>query len=200
MRHTVLLLLLALFAQTGMAQVSSRFKAKLTNSSTAIQNNKGKTAKEKKQSLAGHERPKQVESTEVQGAYTALEADNYDAAIQELDQYDDSDADAAFGLGLAYYETDRLDDAVQALKHAIELDPTQTDALYVLGLVYEDMGNFEAAGDAFIQVLEVDEHHADAWYELGRLFFDEGFTDDADFCLEQARTSDPSDTFEAYQN
>ena len=198
MRCILLFLLLGLFAQAGVSQVSARLKNKVSNSSSAIRNNKNKTTAERKQSLAGNDRPKQIENATVDQGFDALEAGDYNSAIAAFKNYDASDADAAFGLGLAYYETDRFGEAIEPLERAFQLEPEQTDALYVLGLVHRESGDYEAAASAFAQLIEIDNQDADAWYELGSLLNDEGFTEDAAYCLQQARESDPSSTFDDY--
>ena len=136
MRCILLFLLLGLFAPAGVSQVSARLKNKVSNSSSAIRNNKNKTTAERKQSLVGNDRPKQIENGAVDQGFDALEAGDYKSAIAAFGNYDASDADAAFGLGLAYYETEQFAEAIEPLKRALQLDPQQTDALYVLGLVY----------------------------------------------------------------
>ncbi|MDZ4679797.1 MAG: tetratricopeptide repeat protein [Saprospiraceae bacterium] len=202
MRFTIFFLILGLalpvdvYAQSTTAK---DLKNKFTSASSSMKQNKSKT-KDKKQSLSNHVRPDNIESVAVKNAFKEIEEGDYDDALAQLTAYSNSDADAAFGLGLIYYENDQLDNAVAALQLSLQLDPNQTEVLYVLGLVYAEQGNYDKAEDAFIALLEQDPLDPDAWYELGFLYYDAGFTEDADLCLAVIREIDPNYPNNSYED
>lgn len=209
MRFIILFLLLGLFmpidvhAQT--ATTARDLKNKFSSASSNMKQNKDKT-KDKKQSLSNHVRPDNIESVDVQNAFAEIEEGDYDDALAQLTAYSQqgtassySDADAAFGLGLIYYERDKLDDAITAFQRSLQIDPTQTEVFYVLGLVFAEQGNYERAEEAFITLLKQDPLDADAWYELGFLYYDAGMTEDADLCLAVIQEIDPEYPYNSYE-
>ena len=202
MRFIILFLILGLGMPIGVYSQSATardLKNKFTSASSNMKQNKDKT-KDKKQSLSNHIRPDNIESVAVKNAFEEIGAGDYDDALAQLTAYSNSDADAAFGLGLIYYESDQLDNAVAALERSIQLDPNQTEALYVLGLVYAEQGNYDKAEDAFIALLEKDPLDADAWYELGFLYYDAGLTEDAEACLAIIQEIDPDYPYNSYED
>ncbi len=202
MKFTILFLLMGLVMQIDVyaqPKTAKDLKDKFTSSSSNMQQNKNKT-KDKKQSLSGHMRPDNIESVAVRNAFDGIGEGDYSGAYNELNAYANSDADAAFGMGLIYYENDQIDNAIVSLRRAIQLDPDQTEALYVLGLVYAEQGDYDKAEDAFIDLIEKDPLDADAWYELGFLYYDAGFTEDAEECLAVALEIDPNYSFNSYED
>ncbi len=201
MKFNILFLILGFVMPIGVYAQSTTardLKNKFSSASSNMKQNKDKT-KDKKQSLSNHARPDNIESVAVQNAFTEIEAGDYDDALAQLTAYSNSDADAAFGLGLIYYENDQLDDAITTLQRSLKLDPNQTEVRYVLGLVYAEQGNYDKAEDAFIALLEQDPLDPDAWYELGFLYYDAGFTEDADLCLAVIQEIDPEYPYNSYE-
>ena len=52
-------------------------------------------------------------------------------------------------LGVIYYETGRLDEAIESLKKAIASSPQYTEAFYNLGIVYHGKKQYSDAVAAF---------------------------------------------------
>ena len=72
-------------------------------------------------------------------AKRALEAGDYEAAVERFEELYGSYPDAAVGsagLGLCYAEMDRLDRAVVYLEQAVEVDAYTVDGYAVLSVVY----------------------------------------------------------------
>jgi tetratricopeptide (TPR) repeat protein len=58
-------------------------------------------------------------------------------------------------LGAVYTQQKQYDEAVAALRHAVELDPAQADAHYRLARLYQTLGNTAAAQKELEQVREL---------------------------------------------
>ncbi len=144
----------------------------------------------KPKGLGNHFRPVSIENTEVEKAYDAWET-NPAYAVEQFAAYSNSDADAAYGLGLAYYEQDRLEEAVNAFENAILLDNYFQDAYYWLGVIYEELGDYETSADALYVAIELDEEDSDAWWQLGYLYYASGYSEEAQLCLDEANYYDP---------
>lgn len=80
---------------------------------------------------------------------------NYDAVLQELAKAEKTapaDADIFYLRGKAYIATNRLSEAVTALKRSIELRPTDAGPYYQLGLTYRKLGKVELAREMLHRV------------------------------------------------
>ena len=143
-----------------------------------------------KKGLGNHQRPDVVENPKVSQAFSTLGSGNEKAAIALFDDYSNEDTDAAFGLGLAYYENDQIEEAIDALSQAIELDEENTDAYYILGVIYAEQGDFTKSADALLELLGIDEEDADAWFLLGFLYYHTEDQESASICLSIARDID----------
>ncbi len=196
MKHLMLILALHLFAFSGLF-AQSALAALRNNPPTSSSSAKPKHTNKKK-GLGSHDRPDKVEDARVGQAFAAYESGDENTAKNIFDQLDGQDPDAAFGLGLTYYEDGQINQAVTALNKAIQLDGAHTDALYLLGLIYAENGNYPASADYLLSLLDIDETDADAWYLLGFLFYHSGDAEDAAVCLEQARQYDDFYNDEAY--
>ena len=76
----------------------------------------------------------------------AFESRDYGSAIKNLEMAvkgDGNFADVLNLLGVAYYIVGRYDDAVSALKKALEINPRYTEAALNLSVVYNEKGDFE---------------------------------------------------------
>jgi len=88
-----------------------------------------------------------------------------EAAVQE----DPSHADFHAQLAVAYYHTDRLDEAIDQFQRAIELRPKFAEAYYSLGLVHAELGQEGEAIGAWQRCLNLDPRHTEARRDLGAL-------------------------------
>ena len=166
--------------------------ARFGNSGLTMDKTKTKP-KDKKMGLASLERPEKIENPAVGNAFGTLESGDWDAAIDQLDDFAGKDADAAYGLGFAYFQDGQLDKAISAYQKAIQLDPNNLEALYDLGLVYEEKGEYAKAEAQFIRMLRIDAADTDAWYELGFLYTMADLEQDAFNCFNQVLAIDPTD-------
>ena len=56
-------------------------------------------------------------------------------------------------MGVAYFNLDEYEPAIQSLKEALLIDRTDADAWYMLGSAYRHSGNFQAAIESFQQAV-----------------------------------------------
>ena len=203
MKNTLLLLLLPLLFQISVYGQNDRVTAsgktaKFGSGSMAMVKTRTKP-KDKKMGLSGPRRPDNIENEDVGAAFNTLEEGNYDDAIEQLDDYSDSDPDAAFGLGFAYYLDGQTDRAIEAFQQMAELDPENTDALYYLGLIYAEEGDYEKAEEKLLDLLTINPMDETAWYELGFLYLDAGYYEDAYECFDTVLLINPEDPDAPYE-
>jgi tetratricopeptide (TPR) repeat protein len=90
-------------------------------------------------------------------ANSMLVAGNFEKAAEYYNmviQRNPNSAEAYLGLGMAYKELGRYDDAYNATKKAIQLKPTYYQAYYNLGLILEMQGKNEEAIQAYEKFLD----------------------------------------------
>ncbi|GJM32085.1 MAG: hypothetical protein DHS20C18_10860 [Saprospiraceae bacterium] len=205
MKYLLLSLMFGLFLQfTTHAQVKPKplnianKPAKFTNNNPLKTKTKTKP-KDKKMGLGVLRRPESIENNDVANAYSSLDQESWETAIDQLDDFSESDPDAAFGLGFAYYQEGEIDNAIAAFEQAVELDPNNTDALFGLGLIYVEQDNYEKAEEKFIEVLSIDPEDAEAWYELAFLYLDSGYYEEASMFFENVLLINPDDPDAPYE-
>jgi tetratricopeptide (TPR) repeat protein len=92
----------------------------------------------------------------------------YNLTIQSNPQY----TEAYLGLGIAYKESKKYQDAYDAISKAIKLNPTYYQAYYNLGIVLENLNRNDEAIDAYDKFLEKvpgAERFSDAKQRISRL-------------------------------
>jgi Tfp pilus assembly protein PilF len=94
-------------------------------------------------------------------------------------------------LGLAYARMDRLDEAVNHFKRAIEISPRFADAYTNLGNTYMLQGKVEDAMKSFLSALEIDPAKAGAYNNIGLLYYELGVIDRAKVYIEKALEIEP---------
>ncbi len=203
MKNSLLLLLLALLFQFSLygqgRQPSTTDKTpKFSGGSMAMVKTRTKP-KDKKLGLGAPVRPEAIENENVGAAFDTMEEGDYDVAINQLDDYSESDPDAAFGLGFAYYLDGQTDQAIEAFRQVAGLDPENTEALYFLSLIYEEQGDYEKAESVLLDLLLIEPLDPLAWYELGFLYLDAGYYQDAFDCFENVLFIDPEDPDAPYE-
>jgi len=90
-------------------------------------------------------------------ANSMLVAGNFEKAAEYYNlviQRNPNSADAYLGLGMAYKELGRYDDAYNATRKAIQLKPSYYQAYYNLGLILEMQGKNEEAIQAYEKFLD----------------------------------------------
>jgi len=100
-------------------------------------------------------------------------------------------ADAWYGLGNAYNNLKRHDDAIEAYRQALHIDPKDADAWTNLGVTYSDLSRHNDAIEAYRQALHIDPKHANAWNNLGVTYGELERHDDAIEAYHQALHIDP---------
>ncbi len=115
----------------------------------------------------------------------AMEKGDYDSALGHYNRALESAGageirfQALLGMGSAYAGSDRLDDAVEAYRAALEIRPDNAAALYSLGLVTKDQGRYEEAAKLFATAAVRDPQFGEALVELGIVYEHVGRHEDA---------------------
>jgi tetratricopeptide (TPR) repeat protein len=73
-------------------------------------------------------------------------------------------------LAKLYYSAGDIDNASQAIAHALELDPYQPDFLYVEGKILQKQGKLDEALEAFERTTLVNPNESDAYFEMGAIY------------------------------
>ena len=74
-------------------------------------------------------------------------------------------------LGMAYFEANQFDKAMNAFEQSIDLNPSAVAAHNGVGRVYYHLGPVQAAIDAYERAIELDKQYKDPYYGLGILYF-----------------------------
>ncbi len=99
-------------------------------------------------------------------------------------------------LGAAYFEADRLDDAMSAFQRAIDLDPNDARAYHWIGRIRYTTGPAEESIEAYRRSIALDPHPPDAYYGLGILYSAQlGDYDAAVEVFQQSLEHNPRDKF-----
>lgn len=204
MKHLILLFAMAfgasamLLAQTGTPARPGQ-DPKISQEDAAMKKAKTKP-KDKKMGLGNPAQTDPIENEKVAKAFNMLDMGKAKAAVDQLDDFSETDADAAYGLGVAYYQMGEIEKAIKALEHAVALDSTDNDALYQLGQIYEEQNDFEKAELSFITMIENDANDADGWYELGYLYsLIPDLQEDAEACFNIVVELEPTDPFAPFE-
>jgi predicted TPR repeat methyltransferase len=88
-------------------------------------------------------------------------------------------ADRHNNLGNVLVERERLEEAVEAYRQAIELDPRHANAHSNLGAALKALRRFDEAAAAYQKAIELDPDHADAHNNMGNLLSNQGRTREA---------------------
>jgi len=90
-----------------------------------------------------------------------------------------SNAEAWFGLGVAYTNLKSYNDAIETFRQALRINPEYADAWYNLGSTYGNLNRYDDAIEAYRQALRNNPEHALAWYNLGSTYRNLNRYDDA---------------------
>lgn len=82
--------------------------------------------------------------------------------LEELVVEDSGNAKAWSQLGVCYLETQRIEDAVEALSRAVEAAPADAQGHYLLGNACGSLGQLDRAVGCYRRALELDPRHAKA--------------------------------------
>ncbi len=124
--------------------------------------------------FAGQEAP--VALDELRLGLGAMEKGEFESALGHYGRalesagVDELRFQAHLGMGSAYAATDRLDDAADAYRAALEIRPGHAAAMYSLGLVTKDQGRYEEAAQLFASAAVRDPGFGEALVELGIVY------------------------------
>ncbi len=107
---------------------------------------------------------------------------------------DRAEAERAFAQGVQAQQANRLPEALQAYRRAIQLDGTFFDACYNLGLAASQAGNTSLALYAYEQALAARPESLDARYNLALLLRQTGYPLDAVEQLERVLAKYPNES------
>ena len=122
-------------------------------------------------------------------ALIAGEAGQPAEALKFLDQLVKVVPNAAEAHGnraIALMTLDRLDEAEQAFRRAIEIDPRRPEPWYALGNLKSARKEHPAAFEAFLKVLEIAPYNGQAWTNMAIALHEMGKLDDAVAAYERA--------------
>lgn len=98
-----------------------------------------------------------------------------------------NDEEACFGLGLAYQELNRLEDAKMYYLKALEINEKMPEVWNNLGVIYQEEMQHPQAEDAYLQAIAQEEKHYQAWSNLGFLYMIQGELEKAKDCFAKAQ-------------
>lgn len=94
-------------------------------------------------------------------------------------------AEIYYNIGLAWFENDRYEEAIESYKLAAELNPQDSDIFYNLGLACKMNKQYDDAENAYLRALELAEDDRDILYNLGCCYQDAGLIEQACIVFEQ---------------
>jgi tetratricopeptide (TPR) repeat protein len=74
----------------------------------------------------------------------------------------------------AYYEANRIQEATNAFKLAVDNDPGSKMNHYILGLLYRMVNDYDGAIGEFHEAVKIDPNFSDAFYDLGATYYNWG--------------------------
>jgi len=126
--------------------------------------------------------------------------ENFDSIEKEIEHYKKNAKEnpklfaAHYMLGRAYIKAKRNQEAINALKQAIDLNPNLAEAHYQLGFAYLEHGRSEEAIAPLKRAIELKPHHALAHHNLGEGYSRLGREEDAIVEFKEAIRHDPDNT------
>ncbi len=102
-----------------------------------------------------------------------------------------ADADVLVARAIVAYGEKRYEDALAALRQALEVDPNNADALYYTGLVYIAQGRPEEAAEVLEKSRARSPKDEATLFQLGVVYFSQGKYDQAQPLLEQVFATNP---------
>jgi len=97
---------------------------------------------------------------------------HYEAALPLLTVAPQSElAEVYNGQGVAFLKLDRLEEAINALKLALQYTPTMAGAYYNLALCYQNIEDFGQALQNFDRAIELEPNDAEVYFRRGGVYF-----------------------------
>ncbi len=106
-------------------------------------------------------------------ALALMQAEDYQAALGQLQQLAQDYPELSgplVNLGLVHRQLERPEDAVAALRRAIEVNKSNIDAYNQLAILQRELGDFAQAESLYLQALSVWPHSPDSHRNLGILY------------------------------
>jgi tetratricopeptide (TPR) repeat protein len=123
---------------------------------------------------------KLIRQTDFEGAASALsKAHELGAPKEELQAY-------YAQLGLAAFDHDRLQEALDAFSITRDLGPEAVEGWFNCGLVYQKVGQLEDALHSYQEAARIDPENAKIWCNLSSVWFDFGDYQEAENCARRA--------------
>jgi len=82
-------------------------------------------------------------------------------------QKDPNNVQTLVGLGNAYFDTDRYQEAINVYSRAIAIDPKNPDVRTDMGIMYRRLGQFDKALEAFRQAAQDQPLHVNSRFNIG---------------------------------
>jgi tetratricopeptide (TPR) repeat protein len=123
-----------------------------------------------------------------------FESGDSEQAIQLLNKAIRIDSKSAYAYnerGLAYYYTNRFNQATEDYDRAIHLDPEYADPYNNRGIVHSELGRFEQAMHDYDKVIQLNPEYAFAYSNRAILYKELGRSERAQKDIEVVKTLDP---------
>jgi len=88
------------------------------------------------------------------------------AFFKRIIELDSENYRAHYNLGIAYFNLNRLEEALNSYENAISIKPDYKHSYYNIGLLHEATGNLEKALEAYEKTLEIDSNYIYAMHAL----------------------------------
>ena len=90
-----------------------------------------------------------------------------------------------FNKGVALYEQNEYDKAIEAFDEAIKQDPENAEAWFNKGIALSDLDEGDKANEAFDEAIKLDPEYVEAWEEKSGVLFYQGKYDEAADALDE---------------
>lgn len=134
------------------------------------------------------------------GSMSLLQND-YQIAVKNLLKavtLDDTNSVAWNNLGLAYYNTGELPEAIKAFDKSLDIDPQFVEAMMNVGTCYLATNQFDDAQKSFEGAIKLNPEHSGIWSNLGLVYLNQQEYGNAKICFLRSLKIDPSEN--AYYN
>jgi len=100
--------------------------------------------------------------------------DSAEGVFETIKQNEPKDNENLNMLLQAYVRSNRIKEAINTFRIAVENDSLNKTNHYILGILYREDGEYQAAVDEFKVALSIDPNYADAQYDVGATLFNWG--------------------------
>jgi len=113
-----------------------------------------------------------IDSSKYQAA--VIDFNNAVNIFEEIKKSNPKDNENLNLLLQAYYEADRIKEATEAFKLAVDNDPGNKMNHYILGLLYRMVNKNDEAIGEFNEAVKLDPNFSDAFYDIGATYYNWG--------------------------